>query len=403
MMKKICNYSIRLILIVSLLSVYVLEPMSVNAASSATTLAGLRKELTDLQNKKKQNENKKKLTQSEINQKNVDISNAKKEIQNSESKIILAKEEIELTKTKITEMEKQIEDLMKYFQIMSGDNSYLEFLTDSSSMTELIMRTDAVNQLTVYNKEKLKEASDLIKENEQKQVDLKNYEKQLERNITEYEKKISELDSSLLQLSDVSVSIDDEISLQQAAIKMYEQMGCGETENLEVCVARTASSGWLKPVTKGRISSVFGYRNLPGQSSNHSGIDVAVAENTTVYSATNGTVIKTLNRTSCGGNQVYVQSYVNGEPYTILYAHLLSVNVSAGQKITNQTIIGYSGGYSTSTAHGGYDTCTTGAHLHFSVSKCVYKSYSNYVANLINPPGFPKKGGWFYSRTQWFE
>lgn len=400
-MRKLSDYIIRLSLILLILSLYVIEPMSTKAAASASTLAGLRQELRTLQNKKATTENKKKLTQSEINQKNVDINNANKEIKNSEHKITLAEQHIAESKQKITELQDQISELMVILQVLNGNNTYLEFITDSTSMTDLIMRSDAINKLTSYNKERLEEAENLIKENEQLEVDLINYKKELNNNIAAYEAKIKELDSSLLQLSDISISIDDEIDLQKAAIKMYEEMGCGETENLEACAARLASNGWLKPVKKGKITSLFGYRVLSGQSSFHSGIDIGVAENTPVYSATNGIVIKTL-RSNCGGNQVYVQSYVNGKAYTLLYAHLKSVSVRQGQKLTNQDIIGYSGGYSTSTLHGGYDRCTTGAHLHFSVSECVYKSYSNFVANLISPPGFPGKGSWFYSRTHWF-
>ena len=44
-MKKISVGIINLLLIVGILSLYILEPMAVKAASSATTLAELRQEL----------------------------------------------------------------------------------------------------------------------------------------------------------------------------------------------------------------------------------------------------------------------------------------------------------------------------------------------------------------------
>ena len=50
--KKLCNYFIRYIFVFLLLSVYILEPMSVNAASS-NTLRGLRQELSDLEAQKR--------------------------------------------------------------------------------------------------------------------------------------------------------------------------------------------------------------------------------------------------------------------------------------------------------------------------------------------------------------
>ena len=96
---------------------------------------------------------------------------------------------------------------------------------------------------------------------------------------------------------------------------------------------------------------------------------------------------------------IYVQHSVNGKKYTTVYMHLKSFNVDVGDTVFLATVIAYSGG-GVSTM--GYDRCTTGAHLHISVSKGYYTSYANYVANLINPPGYPGKGAYFNSRTQWF-
>lgn len=77
--------------------------------------------------------------------------------------------------------------------------------------------------------------------------------------------------------------------------------------------------------------------------------------------------------------------------------------VSVGDTVTVNDVIALSGGYSTAKKNGGYDTCTTGAHLHFGVSVGAYTTWAKYTANLIEPPGFPGKGSWFYSRTQWFD
>ncbi len=406
--KKYLNYFIRYISVIVIIAYsFLIIPTKTNASSKATTLAELKAELKDLETKYRNNEYKKNLTKAEINAKNVAINEAHSEIEKSENNIATAKAEIENTQTKITELNEQTNEIMAFYQLMNGDNAYLQFVSDSASMTDLIMRIDAIEQLATYNKNKLAELDSLIKTNEQKQVDLKNYEKQLQSNITTYEQKIAELDSSMLELSDISVSIEDEIKIQKSLIKMYEDAGCKDSDRLAVCISYGANTGWLKPVSKAYVSSLFGYRILNGKSSNHSGIDLGMAEGTTVYSSTNGRVISII-RTNCGGNQVYVQSLVAGKKYTLLYAHLLSVSVKEGQNITTQTVIGKSGGYSTSAKYGGYDTCTFGAHLHLSVSEGYYteyparNAYKLFVAHLINPPGYPGKGAWFYSRTQWF-
>ena len=100
---------------------------------------------------------------------------------------------------------------------------------------------------------------------------------------------------------------------------------------------------------------------------------------------------------------LYIDVNVDGKEYTTYYYHLLRFNVSMGQKVDTNTIIGWVGGYSTSSVHGGYDTCTTGAHLHFGVATGYYNGYSIPMSNVITPPGFPNQSGWsFYSRTQMY-
>lgn len=406
-MKKLGRKLISWTLLIIFLSTFAIEPLRVKAAStSADTLAGLRKELQEFQAEKKAAENKKKYTQSQINQKNQDIINARAEKEASEAKIEVAKKSVEESKVKISEYQEKTKETLAIYQLMMSDNSYLEFVTDSSSMTELVMRSDAIEQLIQYNQEQLDTLDKLIKENEQKQIDLKKYEEELDKNIVAYQNKIDDLGAELVNLEDIAVDAAGEIQYRKDIIKMYENMGCKENETLEACSARTSTNGtWLKPFNKGQISSLFGYRQGgKGISSNHSGIDIAISEGTAVLSTTVGTVASILRRQSCGGNQVYVHSYVNGKTYMVLYAHLKDISVTTGQKVTQSTVIGHSGGYSTSVDHGGYDTCAHGAHLHLSVSQTASSKYSAFMANLINPPGYPKtKGAWFYSRYQWFD
>lgn len=408
--KKLSEYFLRYILSIFIfVSCFLFSPNEYDALSSSdpTTLAELRQELKKLQKKKQDLANQKAWTQAEKNKKNQEIQNAQDEIKNSENKIISLKEEVEETKKKITELEDKTNELMAFYQEMLGNNSYMEFISESSSMTELIMRIDAVKQVTSYNKDKLEEMENLIKENEQKNVDLVKYEKQLNSNIASYEKKIEELDTSLLNLVDIGVDINDEIDIVNKNIKHYESLGCGENQKFTECAQFAYNGTWLKPVVSGKISSLFGKRTLNGTTGTHSGIDIAVAEKTPVYSSTNGKVVYLVNSSNskmwrCGGYQVYIESKVNGKTYVMLYAHLLSYNVKLYQTVTNQTVIGYSGGYSTSSRYGGYDTCTFGAHLHYSVSEGYWSNWTTFYKNLINPPGFPGKGARFYSRTQWF-
>ena len=103
----------------------------------------------------------------------------------------------------------------------------------------------------------------------------------------------------------------------------------------------------------------------------------AAASGTVAYVVTSGTSM------SCGGIKVYIYHIVDGRLYTTVYMHLLRANVSYGQTVTPNTIIGYSGGRSTATRYGGYDACTTGAHLHFGVA--TGNSVSSFNSHAFNP------------------
>ena len=98
---------------------------------------------------------------------------------------------------------------------------------------------------------------------------------------------------------------------------------------------------------------------------------------------------------------VYLWVTVNNVPYTVVYMHLLDVNVKVGQKVTTNTVIGTVGGGSKTSK---WESCSTGAHLHYGVSINNHytadknSTYSKFVANYIKPPGFPNKNSWFYSR-----
>ena len=413
---KIISCFSRCFLIILLLVFYIFPiPIASATSNSDLTLAQMRTQLEKLKQQKAENEHQQEVTEAEKEAKNRALSNTYAKIEETQTKVEEAKQSIEESNARIAELNQQTQELMSYYQILSGNNTYMEFITDSSSMTELIMRSDAIEQLSSYNQEKLLELENLIDDTEQKQVELLEYEDELNTNVADYQKQLEEIDSSLIQFSDISMSIDEQIEMLEDSIETNENMGCKESETLNACTLRLSREndvdytwyvnnyGWLKPVTKGRISSLFGWRSVPGQSSYHSGIDIAISEGTNVYPAASGVVIRTVSRSSCGGNQIYIQAVVNGEVYTMQYAHLLEVYVKKGDTVDVNDVIALSGGYSTASRYGGYDTCTTGAHLHFGVSKGAYTSFSNYTANLIDPPGFPGKGSWFYSRTQWFD
>ena len=190
---------------------------------------------------------------------------------------------------------------------------------------------------------------------------------------------------------------------------MYERdYHCNLDDDLNVCAANALPSdtSFWRPTTYGYISSNYGMRWHPTQGiyKLHTGIDIAMNEGTPVYAVAAGNVITTWYRYYCGGNMVFIQHRVNGQYYTSVYMHLLNYNVKAGDVVTKDTIIGYSGGGPNTF---GWETCSTGGHLHISMlygrAGIDYVLFSNvYNSNLIDPRqviNLPGLGGSYYNRT----
>ena len=173
----------------------------------------------------------------------------------------------------------------------------------------------------------------------------------------------------------------------------------GDNELLSDCTNVPYNAGWLKPLNSGKTTSTIGSR----WGSYHNALDIGGnREGTPVYAAAAGTVSGIIWRYRCGGNMVYINVTVGGKKYTTYYYHLLTVNVSYGQTVTQNTIIGTVGGSSTAKSNGGYDGCTTGAHLHYGVANGYYTG-TIARANVITPPGFPNSKGYsFKSRTDYY-
>jgi len=152
-------------------------------------------------------------------------------------------------------------------------------------------------------------------------------------------------------------------SLRLQALSLNYQAELQESTFAEVskCATKTQSvwdkrpSTW--PISGGRITSTYGYRNHPvlGRVLMHEGLDIANAVWTPIYAPANGRV----QEASFGpyfGNVVKIEH--DGE-YTTVYGHMQKSAVMTGQFVKRGDLIGYVGTTGRS----------TGPHLHYEVRK----------------------------------
>lgn len=144
---------------------------------------------------------------------------------------------------------------------------------------------------------------------------------------------------------------EKELAKQSASIGSYINKTAKDT-NVQV------ASGFIKPI-QGRITSYYGWRTHPifNTRSFHSGVDIGGPNLGAIRASNSGKVIYSGWYGGYGKVVILEHGVVNGKPITTLYAHMSSIAVSNGTKVSKGQVIGYEGttGYS------------TGPHCHFEV------------------------------------
>ena len=377
-------------------------------ATNARTLGELKSELAALKTKKANQEYKKKRTNNEIESARNNIYTSQNEITQNREKIENAKKEVKELNNEIASTKESIKRLINSYELLQGDNIYLEYIFQAESYADLVYRYEVVNQILGYNNSQIESWESKVTYNEQLQVDLAKQEEELNKKIASLESSIDSLGSDLEKISDITMDIQEQIDGINSLIKYYEGLGCKDNQDLNECVSVKGDTMFRKPLIKGTITSYFGYRIDPirGSYRFHSGTDIGGnAEGTNVYATANGVVGMIIDNTSkkiCGGRQVYIYHTINGQKYTSGYMHLLDINVKVGDKVTSETVIGHVGGGRKTQS---WESCSTGAHLHFMLGYgwygSTYSSYSTWISNLFDAKktlNLPNKYTYWYSR-----
>lgn len=412
MRKKIVKTLVIISIVGAMIVSSILHPTFATAAtaSKANNLKELRAELAAYQAKMNAAKQSSQNAQNKINSNKNSITAAETEIDNNKKKIEEAKKKIEELNVEIKETEEQITELLRSYEIMKGDNVYLDYIFGATSVSDFIIRCSISGQLASYNDDLITSYENKIAENEQLQIDLNNREKQLDTQITNLENSITALGEDIRKYDSEAVKFEDEVKATQESINYYVRQGCKETESFDSCVDMKTDTGFVRPLAKGVRTSNFGYRGTNpatgAPNDYHSGVDIGGnGEGTKVYSIANGRVGKIVRRSSCGGNVVYVYHNINGTKYTSAYMHLLAIKVNVGDIVDNKTVVGTVGGGAGTRS---YDKCSTGPHLHLSLGTgwygSTYVSYSSWRSHLVDPGkkqyvNIPAKGVWFRSRT----
>lgn len=395
-MKKLST----ILLILFVLVTAVLTDVKVKAKTLGDLKAELEKTKQDYINTKQEQKN----TENKMVNVNSNIKQAQNDMEKAGNDIESLNKDIDRLNIEIEEKEKEIKNIVNFYQVSSGDSAYLEYVFGASDFTDMIYRGAIVEEMSKYNDTMIKQFNDKINENKKKQEELKQKQEELKEKQKNLEKEYSELGSKLKDIVDIKVDEEEAIKVQEEIIKMYQSKGCKDNEDIKTCGKKILpyDTKMWRPLDSGYISSNFGNRCFNGGCDYHTGIDIGKPSGSPVYATANGTVAALTYKYHCGGNMIFIHHNVSGKHYTSVYMHLKSINVSKGDTVTKNTVIGYVGGDSSTP----WDSCTTGAHLHFTLLNGLvgtdYRAWSStFYAKLLNPRNyvnFPKLGKRFEDR-----
>lgn len=392
MMKNIKNLSILILFIIII-------PINANAK----TLGQLKQEHAALEAKYSSTDSSIKATDAQIASAKSRIQSIYGEIEAAEKEIQEINKEIAKLNESILEKDKELKDLMKFFQASQGESTYLEYIFKADSITDFIYRVSVTEQLSKYNDELIDEMNGMIVQNKKNIEELHKKEDSLKSLQKELSEKLVILAQERDNLYEEHLSVEEELKASKSILAYYEKAGCKDHQDISTCAQQQLPPGtkFWRPLTKGHVTSEYGYRWHPisGVWKLHTGIDVS-GYDYNVKSITDGRVQATGYGWNGGmGNYVIIHHNVNGRDYSSVYMHLSAIYVGQGDIVTKDTTIGHMGSTGSSTA----------IHLHLTMYKGLYPISSSSMVNprdYINFPSYAQPGNIypnFYNRTTYYD
>lgn len=367
--------------------------------ANAKTLGQLKSEYNALEAKYNTTSNNLKATESQISSTKARVQSIYTEIAQAEKEVQNITAEISKLNQSILEKDKELKELMKFFQLSEGESTYLEYIFSAKSITDFIYRLSVTEQLSKYNDKLIDDMNGLIVKNKENINNLHKKEESLKSLQNELSKNLVTLAAKKESLSHDEDSIAEEIKSSKAVLDYYKKAGCSDNQDINSCAQAQLppDTKFWRPLNRGWFTEEYGYRVCPvhGPGEFHSGVDLG-SDDRRVYSVASGKVVYAGYSRDGYGNKVIIQHVVNGRNYSSLYGHLASINVSVDQTVTKDTVIGIMGNTGAS----------AGVHLHLNIYNGAYPNATKTnPRNYINFPTKAQPGNRypnFYDRTTYY-
>jgi len=294
----------------------------------------------------------------------------------TEEQITKMQAELEKTQTNLSRRQDVLSTRIRDIY-MHGQLDYLDVVIGAKDFNDFSNRVELLKRIVNSDMElitsikderdKINEQKAILEQERQKQVELK---AESAKKKEEVEKRKAEQQAILNKAQNDKATAEQAYNELEASSQQIGDMLRARAAARAAAASGSDSSGgssdssYYQPVSgsgrfiwpvNGVITSPFGYRNHPifGRQILHSGIDIGVDSGTPVHAADSGVVVEA----GWLGGYGYAVVIYHGNGLSTLYGHNSSLNVSAGQSVSQGQVIAYSGSTGNS----------TGPHVHFEV------------------------------------
>lgn len=286
--------------------------------------------------------------------------------QKAQKELEIAETELELAEAKIVEAD-QYESMKLRIKFMyeNGNESYLDMILTSDSISDLLNRAEYISKITEYDREMLVKYQEIKASIEATEAILRQEHVELEELVAQAEDEQAAMEALIsAKATELARYENDIIMSEELEAEMEEELQALEQElkALEKRLKEEQSKiiydgGQFKWPVPGHynVTSGFGWRTHPlfKVQRLHNGIDIGAPTGTPIIAAYDGEVVVATYQAAAGN---YIMINHGSNLYTV-YMHLSKFNVKVGQSVKQGDTIGLVGSTGNS----------TGPHLHFSV------------------------------------
>ena len=292
-----------------------------------------------------------------------------------------ATSDLSQSKNQIAKAQSQLNDIRRQLDVASSEYNNLNsvlvehirrmYKHQRGAFFEILLSSEDINTFVdriYYKKVILREDYDRMTAARNKAIEIAQLKYDIESRKKSLERSAASINSQQTYIQQAIAKNENmihKLRTDRAAYEKAERELARQSEQIGNYITKAtkttdtvAVSGFIKPIG-GRITSPFGERIHPIFKSRtfHSGVDIGGPNLGAIRASNSGKVIFTGWYGGYGKVVIIEHGIINGKPMTTLYAHMSSIAVANGQKVTKGQVLGYEGttGYS------------TGPHCHFEV------------------------------------